>query len=195
MASYHISFKKWSNPRREDLAGYNAWDYLSGTPGTFATRSEAADWLRRHRKGKDRYGVNALFRVVKGQANPSKRKTRKRVSSALKKYIRKVTPNPGKSVVRVKEGQSLEAGERRAQKMADRLGRPVEIHYQRVSSEGKTYGTHNLYWAYLDTKYPKQKNPAGRKVKGGRAVSLRNFTGSVVRMSNGQVVIRGKGKR
>jgi len=37
-------------------------------------------------------------------------------------------------------------------------------------------------------------NP-GRKVKGGRAVSLRNFTGSVIRKSNGQVVIRGKGKR
>ena len=61
--------------------------------------------------------------------NPSKRKTRKRVSSALKKWMAKVKPNPG------------------------------------------------------------------RKVKGGRAVSLRNFTGSVVRMSNGQVVIRGKGKR
>lgn len=39
-----------------------------------------------------------------------------------------------------------------------------------------------------------KKNP-GRKVKGGRSVSLKNFTGSVIRKSNGQVVIKGKGKR
>ena len=43
------------------------------------------------------------------------------------------------------------------------------------------------------------KNPApkvkGRKVKGGRAVSLKNFTGSVIRKSNGQVLIRGKAKK
>lgn len=37
------------------------------------------------------------------------------------------------------------------------------------------------------------KNP-GRKVKGGRAVSLRGFTGTVTRKANGQVVIRGRSR-
>lgn len=35
----------------------------------------------------------------------------------------------------------------------------------------------------------------GRKVKGGRAVTLRNFTGTITRKANGQVVIRGKGRK
>jgi hypothetical protein len=43
------------------------------------------------------------------------------------------------------------------------------------------------------------KNPApktkGRKVKGGRAVTLKGFTGTVTRKANGQVVIRGKGRK
>jgi hypothetical protein len=41
-----------------------------------------------------------------------------------------------------------------------------------------------------------QKNPGkGRKVKGGRAVTVRNFSGTIVRKTNGQVVIHGRGKR
>ena len=67
-----------------------------------------------------------------GMRNPSKRKTVKRVSAALKKYMASLK-NPAKS--------------------------------------------------------------KGRKVKGGRAVSLRNFTGTITQKANGQVVIRGKGKR
>lgn len=42
------------------------------------------------------------------------------------------------------------------------------------------------------------RNPAkvkGRKVKGGKAVSLKNFTGTVIRKTNGQVVISGRGKK
>ena len=35
----------------------------------------------------------------------------------------------------------------------------------------------------------------GRKVKGGRAVSLKNFTGTVVKKANGQVQIMGRGRR
>lgn len=34
----------------------------------------------------------------------------------------------------------------------------------------------------------------GHKVKGGRAVTLRNFTGTVVKKGS-QVIIRGRGKR
>ena len=44
----------------------------------------------------------------------------------------------------------------------------------------------------------KHKNPSkvkGHKVKGGRSVSLKNFTGTVTRKSNGQVVIRGRGRK
>lgn len=35
----------------------------------------------------------------------------------------------------------------------------------------------------------------GRKVKGGRAVSLRNFTGTIVRKSDGTVNILGRGRK
>ena len=38
-----------------------------------------------------------------------------------------------------------------------------------------------------------QMNP-GRKVKGGRAISLRNFTGTVTRKNDGSVIIRGRKK-
>ena len=42
-----------------------------------------------------------------------------------------------------------------------------------------------------------RRNPAakGRKVKGGRAVTVRNFTGTVVRKSEGTVEILGTGRR
>ena len=38
-----------------------------------------------------------------------------------------------------------------------------------------------------------KKNP-GRKVKGGRAVSLRNFSGTITKKRNGQVVIKGRSR-
>ena len=43
-----------------------------------------------------------------------------------------------------------------------------------------------------------ESNPApvkGHKVKGGRSVTLHNFTGSIIRKSNGQVVIKGRGRK
>jgi hypothetical protein len=49
----------------------------------------------------------------------------------------------------------------------------------------------------LEKQFPKN-NPAsvkGRKVKGGRAVTLHNFTGSIIRKSNGQVEIKGRGRK
>ena len=65
--AHRIVFSKWSNPRRQNLDGYNAWDYLGGNPHQlFNSRAEAASWLRAHHKGKDQYGVNAIFKVVKG---------------------------------------------------------------------------------------------------------------------------------
>jgi hypothetical protein len=40
-----------------------------------------------------------------------------------------------------------------------------------------------------------RSNPKGHKVKGGRAVTLHNFTGSIIRKSNGQVEIKGRGRK
>jgi hypothetical protein len=66
----------------------------------------------------------------KGKRNPSKRSVQKRVSKALKKFVR---------------------------------GNPPRV--------------------------------KGRKVKGGRAVTLKNFTGTIVRKSDGQVEILGRGRK
>lgn len=119
---YRIVFAGWSNPRRVDLSGYNAWDYLSGNvPSAFATRTEAASWLRSHRLGKDRYGVSAKFKVAKGSSNPccknptkaqKREKTRKasvqrRVAVALAKFLKQANPamkTSGAQVQRLKGG-------------------------------------------------------------------------------------------
>ena len=104
---YRVVFAGWSNPRRADLSGYNAWDYLSGNvPSAFATRAEAASWLRSHRLGKDRYGVSAKFKIAKGASNSARKnptkaqkreKTRKvsarrRIAVALQNFVRKANP-------------------------------------------------------------------------------------------------------
>ncbi len=52
---------------------------------------------------------------------------------------------------------------------------------------------HSQFKRMPDGTFKKISNP-GRKVKGGRAISLKNFTGRVIRKSNGQVIIAGKGK-
>ncbi len=38
----------------------------------------------------------------------------------------------------------------------------------------------------------KNPMPVGRKVKGGRAVSVKNFTGTITRKNDGTVIIRGR---
>ena len=53
-------------------------------------------------------------------------------------------------------------------------------------------------WARRIKQLRKKQNPPrvkGRKVKGGRAVSLRGFTGTIVRRSDGTVNILGRGRR
>jgi hypothetical protein len=42
---------------------------------------------------------------------------------------------------------------------------------------------------------PPAKRVKGRKVKGGVSYSIRNFTGSVIRTSKGQVLIQGRGSK
>ncbi len=49
-----------------------------------------------------------------------------------------------------------------------------------------------FFYRTVTTKGTPRTNP-GRKIKGGRAISLKNFTGRVIRKSNGQVHI-GRGK-
>lgn len=66
--------------------------------------------------------------------------------------------------------------------------------YKRVNPGRKKSASKRVSAALKKYMASLKKNP-GRKVKGGRAVSLKNFTGSVIRKSNGQVVIKGKGKR
>ena len=47
-------------------------------------------------------------------------------------------------------------------------------------------------------KYVRSQNPSkvkGHKVKGGRAVTLKNFSGTVIRTNRGQVLIHGRGKK
>ena len=98
MMAYVIKFDRWSNPKREDLSGYNAWDYLSGSPGEFETKTEARRWLRSHSKGKDSYGVKAIFKVVQQRGNPHRLKTRKRATSRRKKNpVRVAASMAGKS--------------------------------------------------------------------------------------------------
>lgn len=52
-------------------------------------------------------------------------------------------------------------------------------------------GAHGLTGARI-TKAPLRDNPAFRKVKGGRAVSLKDFTGTVTQKNDGTVLIRGR---
>lgn len=96
--------------------------------------------------------------------------------------------------VRAKTEAGIPAAVKRAQKQADRTGKQVEVHYRRWSSEGRG----SYYWAYYETVYPSAANPRrvkGAKVKGGRSVTLTNFTGRVIRKRNGQVQIIGRIKK
>jgi hypothetical protein len=79
-----------------------------------------------------------------------------------------------------------------AQRFADEMKEPIAIYAQTKS--GTVARSSKAYVR------PKQNpggrcNPVGHRVKGGRAITLHNFTGSVVRKSNGQVVIKGKAKK
>lgn len=107
--------------------------------------------------------------------NASKRSVRRRVAKALKKYVR---GNAGRFSIR-KTKKRMKAKERASHSM----GRA-------------------LYDKGFTTRYiselKKRGNPPrikGRKVKGGRAITLRNFTGTIVKKSDGTVGILGRGRR
>ncbi len=132
--------------------------------------------------------------VTPKRDNPSKRKTRKRVSKALKKYVRENAAAGRNLMGRKVTIEEWDGAHHRVFKRT--------VHYAYDSPIVKDGGR---WWhlAVEDGKWvlgpeseqgPTRENP-GRKVKGGRAVSLKNFTGRVIRKSNGQVQIIGRGKR
>lgn len=94
----------------------------------------------------------------------SKRKVRRRVAKALKKYVR---GNAGRRSIR------------KSKKAIKTLLRRAGIHKSRISATTKLNP-------------PRVK---GRKTKGGRAVTLKNFTGTIVKKSDGTVQIVGRGRR
>lgn len=114
----------------------------------------------------------------------SKRKVRRRVAKALKKYVR---GNPGprsirKTKKRIREfdrslvgvfpkGSPMRKAIERRKISAERLARTIQA--ERLNP-------------------PRVK---GRKTKGGRAVTLKNFTGTIVKKSDGTVQIVGRGRR
>lgn len=100
--------------------------------------------------------------------NPSKRKTLSRVRKALTKYVR---GNAGRKSVRKSKKYLKTHHPELYRKFRPSLTRP--------------------------TRGPKLNPPKvkGRKVKGGRAVTLRNFTGTIVKKSDGRVEILGRGRR
>lgn len=93
----------------------------------------------------------------------SKRKVRRRVAKALKKYVR---GNAGRRSIR------------KSKKTIKSALRSLGIHKSRISA--------------TKLNPPRVK---GRKTKGGRAVTLKNFTGTIVKKSDGTVQIVGRGRR
>jgi hypothetical protein len=115
MSGYRISFKRWSNPRRADLDGYNAWDYVDASPDeVFETRKEAQARLRDTKRGKDSEGVNAIFRVVKARSNPGMAKLKFGSPAWRKKYMKANKPKKTATyryyVVNTRPGQEYEQG-------------------------------------------------------------------------------------
>ena len=52
-------------PRGADTTGYNAWDYIDVSPNDrFSTAADARRALKEGHRGKDRDGINAIFKVV-----------------------------------------------------------------------------------------------------------------------------------
>ena len=143
---------------------------------------------------KDGYPTKAGLKWMRANhRNPSKRKTRKRVSTALKKWLKKQNPSR-----RGTKDFEVRSSGPRGYTTYDVYG-PVGYYGANIKASGLSLREARKEAAYLQKEFnAKQKrlgNPAGRKVKGGRAVSLKNFTGRVIRKSNGQVQIVGRGKK
>ena len=105
--------------------------------------------------------------------NASKRSVRRRVAKALKKYVR------GNASIR------------RSKKHMKSL---LRKHWPGLSKAARAR-EHEEITQILKSKKANPARVKGRKVKGGRAVTLRNFTGTIVKKSDGTVGILGRGRR
>ena len=100
-------------------------------------------------------------------------------------------------------GPWIKTGARTYVHADDPKGSKYRVGSARAKVERENPGRFPKYWytkaGFLKKRYRSQArrfNPVkGRKVKGGRAVSLRNFTGTVVQKKDGSVNILGKGRR
>jgi hypothetical protein len=136
-------------------------------------------WRSRHRTG-------AVSR--KRRRNVSKRKTLKRVGAALKKWVR---GNPGWKRFKTSHGIVRLKKEKRGG-----YGIPAGNFWRVRFSDGAEVTYASREKALQDiARISKRQNPSrvkGRKVKGGRAVTLRNMkTITITRHRNGAVSVRG----
>lgn len=107
-----------------------------------------------------------------------RRETRveRRVRKALKKYVRKAR-------------RTNRSGEKKRLARMKREGWTPRVAVGHTRARARALGA---------TWVPAKKNPPrvkGRKVKGGRAVTLRKFTGTIVRKKDGTVEILGRGRK
>jgi len=110
----------------------------------------------------------------------SKRKVRKRVAKALRKYVRGNAARRGS--VAHREMLRRSAAHRKERRAA--AAHDESLRYKLSRAQERL--------ARMKGNPPRVK---GRKTKGGRAVTLRNFTGTVVKKSDGTVQIVGRGRR
>lgn len=114
----------------------------------------------------------------------SKRSVRRRVAKALRKYVR---GNAGP--------RSMRKSKKAIKTKYTKMGRSGVLG---SSTFGPKYKYSGHPFSRGTTDRLRKFNPPkvkGRKVKGGRAVTLRNFTGTIVKKQDGTVQIVGKGKR
>lgn len=160
-----------------------AAEHVAQTSGVAAARKQLTALNRkreRHGKSPAYPDYNSpLFpkrgNMVAKRKNAPKWRVRQRVRKALKKYVRK--------------GNASWRGTKKAHKK--RLAR-VPTYAEAMSGKFSKRRLKDIHWGQS------LKNPAkvkGRKVKGGRAVTLKNFTGTIVRKNDKTVQILGRGRK
>ena len=143
--------------------------------GAFTRKSDAQAEAKLVRDANRQAGLKGPVKVVKVVVrNPSKRKTLKRVGAALKKWVR---GNPS-------QGLGLTAAQIR-----------LRIKDAESSLPAKDRELRRVLTIYKRELRRLKANPSrvkGRKVKGGRAVTLKNMESvTITRKSNGVVSVRG----
>ena len=102
-----------------------------------------------------------------------KTRVRRRVRKALKKYVRRSNAGPHSFRKTKRAISKLSGGKAAARDWQKRMKALIKERGGKMNP-------------------PRVK---GRKVKGGRAVTVRNFTGTIVKKADGTVQIVGKGRR